>query len=1291
MITSSATASGDLVRAALATTTGWTAEELGDDVPLDDIGIDSLGLVELLPSISEQAAAVRGCPPAAFGCPTSSPGWRPSATWSRSSPPSLPRPVSTPAADAGTPVAPVTPSPGRELPSRARDSTRPAPSQVRRLVPVPRGSGTSTVTVLFTDVIDSTRILTSFGAAHSDAVRRTHFSALRRAIRHWRGEEIKTTGDGLMVVFHSALDAIECAVAMQRGVALLRHGDPDNPEVRVGLSAGEAMQEAGDWYGDPVVEAARVCAAAHGGQVLVTDVIVMLLGTRSPYGITSVGALDLKGFDAPVRASEVQWAAALPARPLPPAVDALDDDAFVGREVELGRLARAWDRARAGERSLALLCGEPGIGKTRLAAELARNVHEAGGTVLWGRTDENLEVAFQSFAEALRHYVAHTMPEEVAAMVGPRTGNLARLVPDLVGRLPELQAAPPAEGDADRLEMFEAVATLLNAASRSAPVLLVLDDLHWAARGSVLLLRHLVRDRRPARLLIVGTYRDTDLDGVPPVTELLAEVHREPHVEHMELAGLDAASVAALLEHVVAEQRLDTTGRDVTSLVHAETEGNPFFVRQVIDHLREVGATPGSAAGPSGSPHDPPRPAPTGADRRATVLDQTRELLLQATEPLIGSSRGSRWPVSGDVGVPDGVRHVVGRRLSRLTEATNQLLKVAAVMGQEFDLAALERVPEAPKGEALLDAVDEALGARLVRELDGPPPRLAFTHHLVRQTLLEGLSAARRAHLHRHVGEALESLPGAGDAQLVSLAYHFCAGAAAGSGERGAAYAEQAGTVALRQGFFETAVVRLERGLDALATSRTSADPVRARILVALAEAAYHAGDVRRTRSAAAEGAEAARAAGSPKLLARAAWWRAALPMAGVEDPLTAELLQQALDAIGDGDPRLRAGLLGQLALYRAVNEGDGAVADTIAGDAVDFARADGDPTVLARALMGRSEVLLASPHVQLRARLLDELSGVIPQLPPRVHASSQKALLRHRAVLRIQSGDVAGFDEELASLARLEREGGDWFDSATLAMWRSLRALMSGRLQETEAQMDDMIRHAGEEANFRFTVSAQLFQLRREQGRVAELLGLLRAVVHLTPHMTAFRAGLALLCAELGDVAGARAELEPLAADDFAAVPWDVTGSACLALLAETCSLLGDAEHVGCLNELLLPHSGQLVVGAWGAVCLGAADRYLGLVAALEGRLDDAERHLDAALALEDGVGAAPLSARTRCAYAAALFQRGGRGDRQRARRLLQDAADTAEALGAAGLSAAVERTRAVAAGPVPTGAAVT
>ena len=262
--------------------------------------------------------------------------------------------------------------------------------------------------------------------------------------------------------------------------------------------------------------------------------------------------------------------------------------------------------------------------------------------------------------------------------------------------------------------------------------MLVLDDLHWAVAPELLLLKHLVRSAEPMRLLVIGTYRDTDLSRTHPLTAMLADLRKESGVERLSLHGLDDDAVEALVT-AVARHELDDALVALARVVRRETEGNPFFIGEVIRHLTESGA-----------------------------LFQER----------------GRWTYRGaiaELGIPEGVREVIGRRLGRLSEATSRMLGLAAVIGRQFDVALLATLAETSE-DAVLDALEEATAAALVTEVRGSPDIFTFRHALIRSTLYEELSAPRRARLHQRVGEALETLvqatPGA---RVEELAYHWLA------------------------------------------------------------------------------------------------------------------------------------------------------------------------------------------------------------------------------------------------------------------------------------------------------------------------------------------------------------------------------------------------------------------------------------------------------------------------------------------------------------------------------------
>ncbi|MGH9035300.1 MAG: AAA family ATPase, partial [Acidimicrobiia bacterium] len=350
------------------------------------------------------------------------------------------------------------------------------------------GRPSGTATVLFTDLVGSTDLLSRLGEAAYDEVRRAHFATLRDALMRHNGEEVKTLGDGVLAVFGSASDAVAGAVDIQRHVDRESRAGPAPLSIRVGLALGDVVFEEEDVFGAPVVEAARLVAMAAPGQILAAAAVRWAGGSRSGASFIDGGLLDLKGLPEPVPTCEVLWAAAPEASVPIPAALCGRGRIFVGREGELGHLRQRWKDVEAGERHVVFMGGEPGVGKTRLATELARGLYDDGALVLAGRCDEELGVPYQPFVEALRHYVRHAAEPRL----GRHGGELARLVPEL-GDVPGLAAPLRSDPETERYRLFDAVAAWLAALSGEEPVQLVLDDLQWAAKPTLLLLRHVLR------------------------------------------------------------------------------------------------------------------------------------------------------------------------------------------------------------------------------------------------------------------------------------------------------------------------------------------------------------------------------------------------------------------------------------------------------------------------------------------------------------------------------------------------------------------------------------------------------------------------------------------------------------------------------------------------------------------------------------------------------------------------------------------------------------------------------
>ena len=636
----------------------------------------------------------------------------------------------------------IAPSPRtRELVASLREDPGPAAA-----VPAP-DRPTGTVTLLFTDQVSSTETLQRLGDDAAERLRRTHFGLLREVAGTHGGQEVKNLGDGLMVVFASAVDAVACAIAIQQAVD--RQGE-EGLTVRVGLNVGEPIVDEGDYFGTPVVVAKRLCDAAATGQILASDVVRALVGTRGGFAFRRVGAVPLKGIAEPVEACEVGWAPTTEQRiPLPPAVLGTETGAFVGRAEALQELRGHWAAVVGGERRVVLLAGEPGMGKTRLAAEFCRAAHADGAVVLAGRCYEETLVPYQPFVEALRHYVEGCPPAELTVQVAPRRRELAALVPALGAGGGAEPAWPRPEAEAERFRLFEAVAALLSDAAGTRPAILVLDDLHWADEASLLLLRHVVRATPGCSLLVLGTYRDTELEPDGDLAAALAELRRARALHQLPLAGLPEPDVARLIAAQGGGDAPEAFAREVA----ARTEGNPFFIEELLRHVDD----PGSAT-------------------------------------------------LGELAVPDSVKDLLLRRLSRLDDAARRTLTVAAVAGRQFDLAVLEAVLGVTQDE-LIDLLERPALARVVEEEPGTLGRYRFAHPLIRETIYGDLSLNRRALAHRRVGAAIEALfADRLDEQAATLAHHY---QAAGDAEKAFEYHRRAADEAERRVAYETAFEQL--------------------------------------------------------------------------------------------------------------------------------------------------------------------------------------------------------------------------------------------------------------------------------------------------------------------------------------------------------------------------------------------------------------------------------------------------------------------------------------------------
>lgn len=938
-----------------------------------------------------------------------------------------------------------------------------------------------------------------------------------------------------------------------------------------------------------------------------------------------------------------------PGEPTPPSGDepSLPPDpagggaALVGRSSELSELERALAEAEGGHPRLVLVAGEPGIGKTRLAEEVGERAAARGDEVLWGRCDETEGApAFWPWIQVLRLLTSRTDPAALSSALRSNASEIAQIVPEVKEVVGAIEPPPALDPEAARFRLYDCVSRFLVRLGRRRPLVLLLDDLHWADLASLQLLCFLTRQLEATSVLVVATYRDADVAPDHPLAAVLGELAREGVVRRVHVGGLGQRDVAAFLAGATG----GTPSNRLVSEVHARTEGNPFFLTELVRLLQSEGG--------------------------------------------LSAGAGGRGELALPNEVPAGVRDVILRRLARLPPAAARVLTVAAVVGREFDLEVIERV-EGLDGDRALELVECALLTRIVVESRDAVGRYRFSHALVRETLYDQLTALRRARLHGRVAHALEELEAGGEeVHAAELAHHFFLAAQAG-GDAGKAvgYALRAAEHATAGLAYEEAVAQYERALEAMGRLRAPEPARRCELLLALGDAWWRAGEVQKARETFLTAAALAGELDDPRLLARAVLgfggglyrdWHATR---GAYGDRLVELLERALAGVGEEDSHLRVRLLGHLAeelTWSGLDERR----DRLSREAVEMARRLGDPAALASALCSRCLSAWSPESLAERLQSTAEIVRLAAEL-----GSRELSLfgLHYLFVAQLEAGDAEAAGATLDDFERLAEEL-----RQPLYLWearwlRGLRAMLVGRFDDAERlvfEALDMGQRA-EDPDALAVFGVQIGYLRLEQGRVAEMEPTVRAFVERYPETPSWRAALGFLAAELGHEDEARAVFEDLAAGGFAALPRNFAWLTGLALLTEVCAFLGDVERARTLHGLLVPFAAQNVLTS-DRQCWGSVAHYLGILATTLGRFDEAERWFERARQVHSRMGARPWVAHTAYRQARLLLARGAGGDARRADALLDEAGSIARELGMVRLEARVVATR-----PAPAGAA--
>ena len=914
--------------------------------------------------------------------------------------------------------------------------------------------------------------------------------------------------------------------------------------------------------------------------------------------------------------------------------------AFVGRAREAEILRSAVSGLLAGQGGLVMLAGEPGIGKTRLAEEIASYATAKGARVMWGRCWEGGGApAFWPWIQLIRESV-RAFSDQMPAEASSGLGYIARMVPEV--RF-STATAQPGRDSASRLKLdessmrsgperfglFDAVTSLFKQLAANAPLMIVLDDLHAADEDSLMLLRFLARDLKQSQILVVATYREVEVRLSKGRGALLSEIAREGNT--ILVRGLSVDEVA---EFIGQTSKLKLDDSIVSSLYNA-TDGNPFFLDEIVRLM------------------------------------------------VAGHSLGQTTRHDSGFTVPDSVRTIIRRRIAPFTEQTKSLLTIASLIGKEFDLRLLGEV-SGLASEQILESLEPAAANSLIAEMTETFGRYRFAHEVVREALRIELGKTARVRLHQRIGAALEELYSSDlEPHLAQLAYHYIEALPLGTPEKAFEYAGRGAERARNELAFAEASRLYSMALQALDSVRNSDEAQRCQVLLAMGEAQAQGQSLREARHAFERAAEIARRLSRTDLLAQTALslgtWFGGFFNEG--RPLIT-VISEALSAMAPNDTPIRAELIAKLGgEHYWTGEHDQGL--SLCQEAVAMARRTGDPRALVSALWAQSEISWGPENVEGRLATATEVASLAESI-----GDHQRALKAHemRFTALLEIGDTARVDAEVQEYALLAKRSGEQF--GIVERFQAALALLRGDFDRAEQQTRELGRHARrrQDPALRACASYLTEILRREREGIdpGEFEVVRRARIANSPTTAAvFRIELAIFFAATGREAEAQAEIESLERNNFAAIPRDWNWLYNMCGLAVLCLALRDSRRAAAVYELLLPYADRNVTAGWGDLAYGCVGRFLGMLAGTMDRPADAHRHFEQALQFDDRMGAKPWAAYTRYEYARVLLKRGDEADVQQALKLLGESREVTSSIGMRPLEMRVKSLIAKAGGP--------
>ncbi len=958
---------------------------------------------------------------------------------------------------------------------------------------------------------------------------------------------------------------------------------------------------------------------------------------------------------------------------------------FVSRDEELERLGSLLERATKGQGQVCFVTGEPGQGKTSLTAEFARRAQQRDEELLvvigdcnaqtgigdpylpfreilgmlagdiddkvaQGMTTEENASRLRNFLRVSKRIIVDVGPDLIDIFV-PGAGLVTRAGALVAGERGEnkrrsssmssggaSQSMADASPGSDQSHIFEQVTTVLVALARQRPLLLILDDLQWIDESSASLLFHLARRIEGSRILIIGTYRPEEValgrgEQRHPLEQVVSELKR--HYGDLVISlGDEPEEASRKFVDALLDVEDNKLGDDFRQALHQRTCGHPLFTAELLRDMQERGDL---------------------------LRDNDGHWVEGATLD---------WSA-----LPAKVEGVIEERIHRLREELREILTIASVEGETFTAQVIGRLQEITERK-LLKTLSQELDRqhRLVSEEGAERVGAArvsqfrFRHQMFQKYFYDTLGESERELLHEDVASVLEELYADHPGKVaVQLAHHY---EQARLDDKAAAYFLNAGQRAFTVHAHREAITLADKGLaclDRIGDVTDHSDLVLDLNLL-LGDAQHHVGMFAESMDTFLQTAELAARLKAPEALAMAALgydeprWRCNLL-----EPTAVKLLNQALELLDDSDSALRVLLTAHLVRAKLGTQNVEELMRLL-DEAIAMARRLGDPRALIESLRTHLNLDRDPKRIHERIKLIDEILETAHQLDDK-HLLLE--LFAFRSYDHLALGDVDSWDHDLNTFQEISEEVSERFYNYNYRTMRATQAILAGRFKEGERLAQDGL-ETGQKLgveNAEGVMGVQMFTIRRDQGRLQEIAPLVKHFVSEHGANAAWRPGLALIYAEIGQLEEAQVEFERLATDDFAVMPYDSLWQTCLTYLAEVCDELRDVERAQVLYDLLLPYAKLTVVVGNAVVCLGATSRFLGQLASTLAHWDDAETHFKHALELNGAMVAMPAVAYTQYHYARMFLRRGKREDALQASELIDEAMANAQQLGMQGL----------------------